>query len=61
MSRNWAAESWVIAPSSYGLNIKSLVVYLLVYQHVPVVGTLHAAFQQPHRSSEPVTLVATSR
>jgi len=24
------------APSSYGLNIKSLVVYLLVYQHVPV-------------------------
>jgi hypothetical protein len=25
-----------------------------------VVGTVHAAFQQPHRSSEPVTLVATS-
>ena len=24
------------APTSYGLNIKSLVVYLLVYQHVPV-------------------------
>jgi len=24
------------APSSYGINIKSLVVYLLVYQHVPV-------------------------
>jgi hypothetical protein len=25
-----------------------------------VVGTLQAAFQQPHRSSDPVTLVATS-
>ena len=24
------------APSSYGVNVKSLVVYLLVYQHVPV-------------------------
>jgi transposase len=24
------------APSSYGVNLKSLVVYLLVYQHVPV-------------------------
>jgi hypothetical protein len=24
------------------------------------VGTLHPAFQQPHRSSDPVTLVATS-
>lgn len=24
------------------------------------VGTLHEAFQQPHRSSDPVTLVATS-
>jgi hypothetical protein len=24
------------APSSYGTNLKSLVVYLLVYQHVPV-------------------------
>ena len=25
-----------------------------------VVGTLQAAFQQPHRSNDPVTLVATS-
>ncbi len=24
------------APSSYGVNLKSLVVYLLIYQHVPV-------------------------
>jgi len=24
------------APSSYGLNVRSLVVYLLIYQHVPV-------------------------
>ncbi len=25
-----------LAPSSYGVNLRSLVVYLLVYQHVPV-------------------------
>jgi transposase len=26
------------APSSYGVNLKTLTVYLLVYQHVPVAG-----------------------
>jgi transposase len=29
-------EEVAVAPSSYGPNMKSLVVYLLVYQHVPV-------------------------
>jgi hypothetical protein len=24
------------APSSYGVNLKALVVYLIIYQHVPV-------------------------